>query len=88
MVSDVARCTGLGNGTVYRQLAGAKVGLLTTFGFGDTIKICHGWRSNPWDHRAPWLPSTHPAASPVADRRTDRIEREISPLDRSASPNF
>src|SRR5690348_6894004 len=36
------------------ERTGAKVGLLTTQGFRDTIEIRRGWRSNPWDHRTPW----------------------------------
>ncbi|MER9426797.1 hydantoinase/oxoprolinase family protein [Mesorhizobium sp. M0317] len=33
---------------------GAKVGLLTTHGFRDTLEIRRGWRANMWDHRSPW----------------------------------
>src|SRR6266851_235661 len=33
---------------------GARVGLLATRGFRDTIEIRRGWRENPWDHRTPW----------------------------------
>ena len=33
---------------------GAKVGLITTFGFRDTLEIRRGLRSNPWDHRTPY----------------------------------
>jgi N-methylhydantoinase A len=33
---------------------GAKVGLITTQGFRDTLEIRRGLRSNPWDHRLPY----------------------------------
>ncbi len=38
------------------ERSGAKVGLLTTSGFRDTIEIRRGWRENVWDHRSPWPP--------------------------------
>ncbi len=33
---------------------GAKVGLLCTAGFRDTLEIRRGYRENMWDHRTPW----------------------------------
>ncbi len=33
---------------------GAKVGLLTTEGFRDSLEIRRGIRENQWDHRAPF----------------------------------
>ncbi len=33
---------------------GAKVGMLTTFGFRDSLEIRRGIRENPWDHRTPF----------------------------------
>ena len=33
---------------------GAKVGLLTTAGFRDSLEIRRGIRENQWDHRAPF----------------------------------
>jgi len=33
---------------------GAKVGLLCTEGFRDSLEIRRGWRQNMWDHRTPW----------------------------------
>lgn len=33
---------------------GVKVGLITTFGFRDTIEIRRGLRDNPWNHRLPY----------------------------------
>ncbi len=33
---------------------GARVGLIGTAGFRDTLEIRRGLRSNPWDHRTPY----------------------------------
>ncbi|MGE0151604.1 MAG: hydantoinase/oxoprolinase family protein [Reyranellaceae bacterium] len=33
---------------------GARVGLLTTFGFRDSLEIRRGIRDDPWDHRTPF----------------------------------
>ena len=33
---------------------GAKVGLLTTVGFRDSLEVRRGIRANPWDHRTPF----------------------------------
>ena len=35
---------------------GAKVGMLTTEGFRDSLEIRRGMRENQWDHRAPFPP--------------------------------
>ncbi len=35
---------------------GAKVGLLASTGFRDTLEIRRGIRDNPWDHRTPYAP--------------------------------
>ncbi|MGB1734422.1 MAG: hydantoinase/oxoprolinase N-terminal domain-containing protein, partial [Acidimicrobiales bacterium] len=35
---------------------GAKVGLITTEGFRDTIEIRRGLRSDQWNHREPYAP--------------------------------
>ena len=35
---------------------GAKVGLLVTEGFRDSVEIRRGVRANPWDHRPPYPP--------------------------------
>ena len=35
---------------------GAKVGLLTTEGFRDSLEIRRGYRENPFDHRTPYPP--------------------------------
>ncbi len=34
----------------------ARVGLITTAGFRDTLEIRRGIRADQWDHRAPWPP--------------------------------
>ena len=39
---------------------GAKVGLLTTEGFRDSLEIRRGIRENQWDHRAPFPPVLAP----------------------------
>ena len=35
---------------------GARVGLLTTFGFRDSLEARRGLRKDPWDHRTPYPP--------------------------------
>src|ERR1700752_2924324 len=35
---------------------GAKVGMLTTEGFRDSLEIRRGIRDNPWEHRTPYPP--------------------------------
>jgi N-methylhydantoinase A len=49
---------------------GAKVGLLTTTGFRDTLEIRRGMRDDPWDHRTPFAPVLVPRhlRLPVAGR--------------------
>jgi N-methylhydantoinase A len=39
---------------------GAKVGMLTTEGFRDSLEIRRGFRDNQWDHRAPFPPVLAP----------------------------
>ncbi|HPU51344.1 MAG TPA: hydantoinase/oxoprolinase family protein, partial [Burkholderiaceae bacterium] len=61
---------------------GARVGLITTDGFRDSLEIRRGLRSDVWDHRAPFAP-------PLVPRRLRRgvIERIdargeiVTPLD-------
>jgi N-methylhydantoinase A len=60
---------------------GAKVGMLTTAGFRDSIEIRRSLRENPWDHRSPF-------AEPLVPRylrlgiggRIDARGREVEPL--------
>ncbi len=60
---------------------GAKVGMLTTHGFRDSLEIRRGIRPNPWDHRTPF-------AEPLVPRylrkgihgRIDVHGKELAPL--------
>ncbi|HEV7283568.1 MAG TPA: hydantoinase/oxoprolinase N-terminal domain-containing protein, partial [Kaistia sp.] len=60
---------------------GAKVGLLTTAGFRDSLEIRRGIRENPWDHRPPNPPVLVPRhlRRPVRGR-IDASGSEIEPL--------
>lgn len=60
---------------------GAKVGMITTEGFRDSLEIRRGHRENPWDHRTPYPPVLVPRylRRPVAGR-LDRTGRELAPL--------
>ena len=61
---------------------GARVGLLTTAGFRDSLEIRRGMRENPWDHRTPNPPVLVPRylRLPVHGR-IDRDGEELAPLD-------
>jgi N-methylhydantoinase A len=61
---------------------GAKVGLLVTEGFRDSLEIRRGVLENPWRHRTPYPPVLVPRylRLPVAER-IDRHGREHAPLD-------
>jgi N-methylhydantoinase A/oxoprolinase/acetone carboxylase beta subunit len=60
---------------------GAKVGLLTTVGFRDSLEIRRGHRENPWDHRTPYPPVLVPRYLRLPVRgRLDRSGRELSPV--------
>lgn len=63
---------------------GARVGLLTTEGFRDSLEIRRGKRTNPWDHRTPYAPVMVPRylRLPVRER-IDRTGRESLAVDRS-----
>lgn len=60
---------------------GARVGLLTTRGFRDSLEIRRGIRENPWDHRTPYPPVLVPRhlRRPVGGRLDPR-GAEIEPL--------
>src|SRR5690349_18622796 len=49
---------------------GAKVGMLTTEGFRDSLEIRRGIRDNPWEHRTPYPPVLVPRflRRPIAGR--------------------
>ncbi|WP_193185519.1 hydantoinase/oxoprolinase family protein [Nisaea sediminum] len=61
---------------------GARVGMLTTEGFRDSLEIRRGIRPNPWDHRTPYPEVLVPRylRRPVAGR-LDTHGRELEPLD-------
>ncbi|HVL56860.1 MAG TPA: hydantoinase/oxoprolinase family protein, partial [Burkholderiaceae bacterium] len=60
---------------------GARVGLLATAGFRDSLEIRRGMRENPWLHRQPYPPVLVPRylRLPVRER-LDRDGRELEPL--------
>ena len=62
--------------------SGARVGLLATDGFRDSLEIRRGIRENPWDHRTPYPPVLVPRylRLPVIGR-IDRHGEEHTPLD-------
>ena len=60
---------------------GARVGLLTTRGFRDSLEARRGMRKNPWDHRTPYPPVLVPRylRRPVAGR-IDAAGEEVEAL--------
>ena len=60
---------------------GAKVGLLTTTGFRDSLEVRRGIRENMWDHRAPFPDVLVPRylRQPVSGR-LDKDGIELAPL--------
>src|ERR671910_76190 len=60
---------------------GAKVGLLTTAGFRDSLEIRRGIRENPWDHRTPFAEPLVPRHLRLGIRgRIAADGRELAPL--------
>jgi N-methylhydantoinase A len=60
---------------------GARIGLLTSAGFRDSLQIRRGYRENPFDHRTPFPPVLVPRHLRLPVRgRIDRDGREIEPL--------
>ena len=56
---DLSTIEDLGHGSTVAtntilEKKGAKVGMLTTEGFRDSLEIRRGIRENQWDHRAPF----------------------------------
>jgi len=79
-------CTRFVHGTTVATNAlltrhGARVGLLATSGFRDSLSFRRGFRENVWDHRAPNPPVLVPRylRLPVGGR-IDRDGRETAPL--------
>jgi N-methylhydantoinase A len=61
---------------------GARVGMLTTDGFRDSLEIRRGIRPNPWDHRTPFAEPLVPRYLRKGVRgRIDVHGRELAPLD-------
>lgn len=61
---------------------GAKVGLLTTHGFRDSLEIRRGMRENPWDHRKPFPPVLVPRHLRLPVRgRLDSEGGEVAPIE-------
>jgi N-methylhydantoinase A len=59
---------------------GAKVGLLATEGFRDSLEIRRGIRDNPWEHRVPYPPVLVPRYLRLpAAGRIDRDGEEVAP---------
>ncbi len=60
---------------------GAKVGMLTTHGFRDSLEIRRGIRENPWEHRAPFADPLVPRYLRKGVRgRIDVHGKELAPL--------
>ncbi len=64
---------------------GAKIGLIVTEGFRDSLEIRRGIRFHQWDHRAAYPPVLVPRylRLPVGGR-IDSSGRQLTPLDREA----
>lgn len=61
---------------------GARVGLLTTSGFRDSLEVRRGMRENPWHHREPYAPVLVPRFLRLPVRgRIDCDGREVAPLE-------
>ena len=72
---------------------GARVGLLTTAGFRDSLEARRGLRKDPWDHRTPYPPVLVPRYLRLPARgRIDAEGVEVTPLDlddvRAAAASF
>ena len=60
---------------------GAKVGMLTTAGFRDSVEIRRSIRENPWDHRTPFADPLVPRHLRLGVRgRLDAQGEELVPL--------
>ncbi len=72
--------TTVGTNTLLER-KGAKVGLLTSAGFRDSLEIRRGFRTDPWDHRAAFSEVLVPRylRLPVSGR-LDRSGNETTPI--------
>ena len=60
----------------------ARVGLITSAGFRDTLEIRRGIRDDQWDHRAPWPPVVVPRHLRIGvGGRIGADGNELEPLD-------
>ena len=67
---------------------GARVGMLVTQGFRDSLEIRRGVRQNMWDHRTPFAPVLVPRYLRIGiPERIDRDGRKIVELDHEAVEN-
>ena len=65
--------------------SGARVGLLVTEGFRDSLVIRRGVREDMWDHRTPFAPVLVPRYLRIGiPERIDRDGRVVASLDRGA----
>jgi N-methylhydantoinase A len=61
---------------------GAKIGMVTTEGFRDSVEIRRGIRENPWEHRTPYRPVLAPRhLRRPARGRIDRAGNEVAVLE-------
>jgi N-methylhydantoinase A len=61
---------------------GAKVGLIVTEGFRDTLEVRRGYRPDPWDHRKSWCDVIVPRHRRVSvSERVDKNGEIVRPLE-------
>ena len=58
---------------------GARVGLIATEGFRDTLEIRRGLREDQWNHRQPYAPVLGPALPAENRAGTHRLRRHGAP---------
>ena len=86
----LARCSMFVHGSTIAtntmlEHSGARVGLLVTKGFRDTLVIRRGVREDMWDHRTPFAPVLVPRYLRIGiPERIDRDGRIVVGLDRDA----
>lgn len=86
----LARCSMFVHGSTIAtntmlEHSGARVGLLVTEGFRDSLVIRRGVREDMWDHRTPFAPVLVPRYLRIGiPERIDRDGRVVTDLDREA----